>query len=180
MLKNLKPIEAFALYKLENLSSDSIVSLVNDWLREKIYTESLGELCGISNPIMSDVGPLFEQAMKELGLEEPGKLEAANIIVLKTLEQIVRKNIDPVEGASFLYWEVYDKLTEEYPDKKYVGDNLGLEHIFCWLREIWDCRDGSMILYHTDLPRDEAEMKFTEHLIEEVEKLLKRKFPGVM
>ena len=47
-----------------------------------------------------------------------------------------------------------------------AGDNLGLQYVFCWLREIWDCRDGSMILYHTNLPRDQAEAKFFEHLRE--------------
>ncbi len=45
---------------------------------------------------------------------------------------------------------------------------MGFEKIFCWLREIWDCRDGSRLLYYTDLPRSEANIKFQEHLIEEV------------
>ena len=68
--------------------------------------------------------------------------------------------------AEFLYWNVHHELVDDFPDKDYLGDNLGLQFVFCWLREIWDCRDGSMILYHTDLSREQAEVKFFEHLRE--------------
>jgi hypothetical protein len=171
----MEPIEAFALYKLGKLSSDKIVSLANDWLEMDLYTESIGELSMVTNPIMSDVGPIFERAMQELKIKEPTKIDAANTIIYIILKRIVANEISPDEGASFLYWDVHHELSEIMPDKEYVGDSFGLEHIFCWLREIWDCRDGSMILYHTDLPRAEAEVKFREHLVEEAEKLLKSK-----
>jgi len=69
-------------------------------------------------------------------------------------------------------YDVHLNIFGERPDKKYAGDSLGLEHIFCWLREIWDCRDGSIILYYSDLPRIEAEEKFKEHLIDESQKWL--------
>ena len=171
----MKPIEAYSLYKLNKLSSDRIVSLANKWLEDGLYTSSLGDLGFVTNPIMSDVAPIFENAMKELGLKEPNKLEAAKILIRMTLNQIVEKDIPPDKGASFLYWDVHHEITDEFPDKKYVGDNLGLEQIFCWLREIWDCRDGSRILYHTDLPRPEAEKKFLEYLVDESRKWLEVK-----
>ena len=68
-----------------------------------------------------------------------------------------------------------DLVEDELPDGEHLGTNLGFEHIFCWLREIWDCRDGSMILYHTDLPREEAERKFLEDLKHEAENWLEAK-----
>lgn len=82
---------------------------------------------------------------------------------------MVSGEIDLMVGANFLYWDVHHEITDELPDGKYLGGNLGFEHIFCWLREVWDCRDGSRILYYTDLPRDEAEVKFLIHLKEEAE-----------
>ncbi len=173
--RNMEPIEAFSLYILGKLNSDRIVSLSNEWLAKEIYTESLGELCLIASPIMADVGPLFEQAMHDLQVKEPTRIEAANTIIRLTLQRIIQNKIEPDEGASFLYWDVHHELSVEAPDKEYVGDSLGLEHIFLWLREIWDCRDGSMILYYTDLPRAEAEIKFKEHLVEEAEKILNKK-----
>lgn len=172
----MEPLEAFSLYKLRKLSSEKIVSLANYWLKNGLYTENIGELSMVINPIMSEVAPIFEKAMRELQIEEPSKFEAANTIIHITLKRIIANEIDPDEGASFLYWDVYHELSELMPDEKYVGDSFGLEYIFCWLREIWDCRDGSMILYHTDLPRAEAEKKFKEHLVEEAKKLLKTKY----
>lgn len=171
----MEPIEAYALYKLGKLSSDQIVSLANDWLEKYLYTENIDELSMVKNPVMSDVGPIFERAMEELEIKEPSKIEAANTIIHITLKKIVANEIAPDDGASFLYWGVHHEISEVMPDKEYFGDSFGLEYVFCWLREIWDCRDGSMILYHTDLPRDEAELKFKEHLLEEAEKLLKER-----
>jgi hypothetical protein len=165
-------IEAYSLFQLGKLSSDKIVSLANLWLENNIFADSLVHLFGISKPIMSDVAPLFEKAMKELKVNKPTNLEAAKILIEITLRKIVEKKLDPVEGASFLYEEIYHTLNDEIPNKNYVGDNLGLEHIFCWLREIWDCRDGSRLSYYANLPRSEAEVKFIKHLVEEAEKWL--------
>ncbi|MDO6567726.1 hypothetical protein Q4561_11710 [Alteromonas sp. 1_MG-2023] len=101
--------------------------------------------------------------------------EANALYILNNLnsEQIVNKEIEPEVGGSYIYNYVWGEVEDEYPVKKYLGDSLGLEHIFCWLREIWDCRDGSRILYYTDLPRSEAETKFEEHIIEEAQNWLK-------
>jgi len=38
--------------------------------------------------------------------------------------------------------------------------------------KVTDCRDGSAILYHIDLPRDQAEKNFLERMKEEAEKWL--------
>ena len=110
--------------------------------------------------------------MNALRIKEPTSVESAHTLLTAELNEIVKGELKPEERASFLYWNVHHELTNELPDKEYIGDNLGLEHIFCWLREIWDCKDGSMILYHNDLPRPEAETKFKEHLIEEAQKWL--------
>jgi len=168
----MEPIEAFALYRLDKLSSDEIVSLADAWLCEGVFTDGINELSGSINSVMADIAPIFERTMTELNIPSLSKIDAANVLVKRKLERIVSNTIDPEEGASFLYWNVHHEITDEYPDKDYIGDNLGLESIFCWLREIWDCKDGSMILYHTDLPREKAELKFREHLIEEAENWL--------
>lgn len=148
------------------LTSDALVALANSWLEQGVYTESLGTLFAINNAEMADVGPLFESALKELGEPDLTRLEAASVLARITLHRIATGEVNAVEGAEFLYWQVHHAITDELPDRKHLGDNLGLEEVFCWLREIWDCRDGSMILYHTDLPRDQAEAKFVEHLID--------------
>ncbi len=162
----MNPNEANARLVLGKLSSEKIVELANEWLETGIYSESLGELCTMKTPMMSDVGPLFSSAMKELGIPVIGKKEAAVLLTQSVLRRVSDGCSNPVEEAEFLYWDVHHQILNEAPDRKHVGDNLGLEYLFCWLREIWDCRDGSMILYHTELPRAEAEVKFIEHLRE--------------
>ncbi len=121
---------------------------------------------------MVDVGPLFECAIRELGIEIPTRIEAAKIVTKDTIQKMISGEIDLMNGANFLYWDIHHEITDDLPDGEYLGSNLGLEFVFCWLREIWDCRDGSMILYHTDLPREQAELKFLDHLKDEAKKWL--------
>jgi hypothetical protein len=104
--------------------------------------------------------------MQELGVRTVTRAEAGWLLTQHTLKGMAIGETDAVAGAEFLYWDVHNELSSELPDQKYVGDSLGLEYVFCWLRELWDCRDGSILLYHTDLPRQEAEVRFTEHLVE--------------
>lgn len=170
----MNPDEANARFVLGKLSSDAIVRLANQWIDSGLYTEALGDLCIMKSPVMSDVGPMFASAMKELGIICASRLEAAILLVRFGMERISSGCATPVKEAEFLYWNVHHEVSDINPDKEYVGDSLGLDSVFCWLREIWDCRDGSMILYHTNLPRQEAEKKFIEHLQEAAAEWLKK------
>jgi hypothetical protein len=52
-----------------------------------------------------------------------------------------------------MYLDLHPDYMKIIPEEEFLGSNLGVKAIFCWLREIQDCRDGSMILYYGDLPR---------------------------
>lgn len=170
----MEPLEAYARFRLGKLSSDSIVALANAWLEGGVYTKSLAELCTVKSPTITEVGPLFESAMQELGVKDITRAEAGLVLARNTLLCIANGTTDAVEGAEFLYWSVHQELYKDIPDREYLGDNLDLEYVFCWLREIWDCRDGSMLLYHTELPRAEAEVKFKQHLIEAAQEWIEK------
>ena len=172
--ETIEPDEAYALYILNNLNSSKIVELAITWLLNGLFTDSLNDLFWEKEPEMYVVGPMFEKLMEELDIPTLTRIEAANIVILSTLTRIVQKEIEPEVGASSIYYDVWGEVEEEYPVIKYLGDSLGLEYKFCWLREIWDCRDGSMIICYSDLPRDQAEKKFEEHLIEEAQNWLAR------
>ena len=169
---SMEPIEAYALHILRKLNSDKIVELANSWILCGFFTDSLNDLCWETKPEMYVVAPMFEKAIGELSIEPITRFEAANIVIEKTLTRIIKKELEAEVGACFIYNEVWGEVEKEYPVIKYLGDSLGLEHIFCWLREIWDCRDGSRILYYTDLPREQAAEKFKEHLMEEAQNWL--------
>lgn len=168
----MKPEIAIAHYKLGKLSSEEIVKLADSWLEQGIFSDSINYLAMETTPIMATVGPMLENVISELGGEVPSKVLAAKIAAKDVVERMVSGDIDLMKGANFLYWDIHHEVTDELPDGKYLGSNLGFEYIFCWLREIWDCRDGSMILYYTDLPREQAEQKFLKHLKDEAEKWL--------
>jgi hypothetical protein len=172
LLESMEPNEAYALYILNNLNSNKIVELANTWILTGLFTDSLNDLCWEKDLDMYVVAPMFEKLMEELNISPLTRLEAAKLIIEIILTKIIHKEIEPEVGGSFIYNYVWGEVEGEYPVIKYVGDSLGLEHIFCWLREIWDCRDGSKILYYTDLPRNQAVKKFEEHLIEEAQNWL--------
>jgi hypothetical protein len=165
-------VEAHARYKLSLLTTDALVAQARGWIESGAYfSNALVDIYTQPNPCMADIGPMLETAMQELGVEEGTRIETARKLVSITLNHIASGEADPVEGATLLYYLHID-LQPDLPEEDYVGDSLGLEHVFCWLREVWDCRDGGMILYHTDLPREEAEQKFIQHIVEEAQKLL--------
>lgn len=168
----MKPEIAISHYKLGKLSSEEIVKFADSWLEQGIFTDSINFLAMETTPIMATVGPMLETVIIELGGEVPIKINAAKIAAKDIVEKMVSGDVDLMKGANFLYWDIHHEVADELPDGKYFGSNLGFEHIFCWLREVWDCRAGSRIICYTDIPRDQAEQKFLMHLKEEAEKWL--------
>ena len=168
------PELAIVHFQLNKLSSHEIVSLANSWLNQGIYADALNDIFMQGGTDSHVVFPLFETAMQELGVATPTRMDAAKLLTRDILQKMVCGEIDLVAGAHYLYSEIHPEMANELPDGEYLGNNLGFEYIFLWLREIWDCRDGDMILYYTNLPRQQAEFKFLEHLKEEAEKWLKK------
>ncbi|GMV90553.1 MAG: hypothetical protein AMXMBFR82_03310 [Candidatus Hydrogenedentota bacterium] len=159
-------IEAKARYQLGILDSDAICALARQWIDQDIVSNSLAELSTVSRPIMSEVGPLFESAMEELGVVSLSRIGTVRLIVRSTLSRMVAGDLDILDGAEFLY-RLHLALGEEFPNQEYVGDALGLEFIFSWLREIWDYRDGSPIGHSVDHPSSEIEQTLRQHLLDE-------------
>jgi hypothetical protein len=51
--------------------------------------------------------------------------------------------------------------------KPYLGQELGLEHLYTWYRELQDAEDGSALFYYNELPREQQLAKFEEELVSE-------------
>jgi len=173
--RNLFPISpaiAIAYYQLRLLSSGDLVALADNWLNQGIYTDSINYLQMEKDPIMSEVSELFLQAMEDMKVDIPTRIAAAWIVTEDIMERIVLGSIDLMDGVNFIYWDVHHEIDTELPDGKYLGSNLKFEQVFCWLREVWDCRDGSRLICHEDLPRDKAEQKFIGYLMDECQKWL--------
>lgn len=165
------PEIAAAHYSLDLLSGDDMVDLAVSWLDGGIATYSVTVLAGEVHPSMSTTAPLFKSALNELGIPIPSQVDAANTVLIWYLKCIVSGTVSPVDGMAAIENNIYYRFREE-ESEKHVGDSLGIEHMFTWYRELQDAADGSMLLYYTDLPRNKAVEKFTEHLKEEARKVL--------
>jgi hypothetical protein len=161
------PENAIALYVLELLPSSLLPKLAENWLIQELDSPSLRILAGEKNPIMSDVGPLFEKSLLELGIPKPEKSQAVLISLKYYLELISEGELAPYEGMRLIDNDISKIAMDTHPNKKFVGDGLGLERVYTWYRELQDAQDGSMLFYYNDLPIEKAVGKFEEHLIEE-------------
>jgi hypothetical protein len=57
-------------------------------------------------------------------------------------------------------------------EKKFVGQEIGLEKMYTWFRELQDFEDGSALFYYNELPRKKQKEKFIEKLVVEAKHLL--------
>jgi len=137
--------------------------LADYWLANNFESDSLFKLCYVDKTDEQEIYNLFKMAMNELSLKAPSVADAQKILIKSILEKMVNTELDVYAGMRDIDYNLYpiDR------DDKYRGDALGFEKIFMFYRELTDCRDGSMIFYYDDLPREEAEQKFIEHILEE-------------
>lgn len=164
------PREAAAFYALGLVTSEDLPELATEWLCNGLDSQSMRVLAGESAPIMSDVAPLFEAVLNELSVELPDEGGAVLVVLEVYLRQIVSGAIDPFEGMALIQNHLggyfYDTST------KFLGDGIGIERMHTWYRELQDAEDGSTLFYYIDLPREEAVLKFREHLMEEARRRL--------
>lgn len=171
------PAQAAALWKLRLLSPEVIGTLALRWLEQGADMGS-PELAVIAlNPpsSLSALGPAFEAALAEMGVD----MQSSDHPVLVTLElylwAIVEGLVPPKAGMEAIHELHHDRGDAElhHPNRDrndpqaYLGEELGLEHLYTWYRELQDADDGSTLFYYTELPREQQLAKFEEELVAE-------------
>jgi hypothetical protein len=119
-----------ALWSLGRIPSECLPSLACECLADGLDSHALRELGGVSSPIMSDVGPLFERALLELNIITPKKEEALWFLARYHASRIVDGVVTPYEGARRIWWEVSNEI--ESPDQlllSFVGAASELEDL---------------------------------------------------
>lgn len=99
-----------ALWVLRRLPSEQIPQMATNWLAAGLDSPSLRQLAAVSEPVMSDVGPVFERALTELGIVTPKKQEALMYLARHYAQQIVDGTVSPYDGARKLWWEVSNEV----------------------------------------------------------------------
>src|SRR5262245_22313075 len=85
------------LLALGKLTSEEALAACSAALDAGVYSESLG-LLAYEEPIWSQVGPLFEHALTELGIPIPSRRAASLILAREHAGRIVAGEVAPYEG----------------------------------------------------------------------------------
>lgn len=165
-------IEKIADYCLGNLQENHFPEIAITALNEGIESESLYILAGMSeSDNVFELQHYFDKCLNELGLIIPDKYTSAQLLLSYYLTKMIIEPNSAYKTMSIIDsqitkkidWETELKLT----DVKYVGEELGLEKIYTWYRELQDFEDGSFLLYFNKLSRQEQKEKFVVNMIEE-------------
>ncbi len=166
------------LFALDKLDYGDIFKLADEWLNKGVYLESLNyifmeSICSdleFSNPCKNyNEADLFRQALGELGVDIPKRDDAILLLIKHKIHEILSGDIEVIAGASYIYYDIHLEYRKHFKKEKYIGECMGLGEVFCWLRELWDCREGDRLTYHSHMSRDEAEDDIIELLKKSLE-----------
>jgi hypothetical protein len=119
-------LAADARLVLGMIRSWDLSSIANKALEEGIYTPDLAEVALTRDPIMSDIGPLWEKALKELGIARPSREQAEWIVVRDCMVRIVRGELDPGIGLNEVI-DLHLGSSEFRIRERMAGEKLGTE-----------------------------------------------------
>jgi hypothetical protein len=168
----MKFIENIANYVLGNVSRTKFPEMAMSALEDKIESESIIILAGMTDRDNTfELEQYFNKALNELQIKLPEKLKSAKILVRYYLNKMINNKKEAFEIMRKIDNDIYKRINWEIElssDKgDYVGIELGLESLYTWYRELQDYKDGSLLLYYSELSREKQHEKFEEHLIEE-------------
>ena len=92
-----------ARWALGRIYSEQLPQIALQWLEDGFDSPTLRILAGETNPIMSEVGPIFERVLEELNIAVPTSAEYVLHLVREVAQNIVEAKITPYDGASRLY-----------------------------------------------------------------------------
>jgi hypothetical protein len=90
---------AAALWSLNDLGSEQLPGIACGWLENGISSPTLKILAGESQPIMSEVEPMFERVLQELNIDIPTQREATILLSKIIAQEIVDGKKSPYTGA---------------------------------------------------------------------------------
>lgn len=165
--------ESISNYILENLTTKDLPKIGVIALTENLQSDSLYILAGMNeNDNSFEILQYFNKCLQELNLNLPSKLEASKTLTKYYLNEIIQRPNEAFELMNKLDNEVYKKIDWLNSEKTFVGEELKIELLFTWYREIQDWNDNGMLLYYNELPRTQQRKKFEENLIEEAKNAL--------
>ena len=96
---------AAAWYALGKFTTEKAIDAAHAALNDGVYSEALGEVI-FAEPRWSEIGPLFERALSELGVGVPDRATAVQRLARDYACRIVSSHLSPYEGAKSICWEL--------------------------------------------------------------------------
>jgi len=90
---------AAALWSLNYLGSEQLPEIAAAWLEQGLSSPTMNILAGESQPMMSEVGPMFERILHELNIDIPTPREAIILLSKIIAQEIVDCKKSPYTGA---------------------------------------------------------------------------------
>ncbi|MFK7973086.1 MAG: hypothetical protein AB8F95_22135 [Bacteroidia bacterium] len=168
--------EKISDYVLGNISISQLPQVGELGLQENLNSESLQILAGMNEKDNSyEIEEYYKKALLELGYKEPNRLSAAKILIVYYLKKIISSPTDCFHLMTIIDNDIYKQ--ENWAqllniETRHLGEELGLEKLFTWHREIQDWESGGKLLYYNDLPREKQIVEFEKHLLVEAKELL--------
>jgi hypothetical protein len=119
---------AAARYALGLITSEELHQAADNALDHGLYSYSLGELATISQPMMAEVGPLFEAVLRELSIPLLSKEDATDLLLKRYIRLIVEETTPPHQGLDHIF-DLYDTTIVHEKVSQYVGDSRGIHHL---------------------------------------------------
>jgi hypothetical protein len=170
--------QKLADFVLTNRTTSQHPDIALTGMHEQLESESLVILAGMNDRDNTfELDQYFRQMLSELQIELPSKIESVDILLNYYMNLIVAEPNRAFELMRKIHNQVHHAV--EWPEshssnkKKYVGEELGLEHLYTWYRELQDFEDGSALFYYNEFPRTKQKKKFEQHLVEEAQNWLK-------
>jgi hypothetical protein len=92
-------------------------------------TPAIAELATMHNPAMAEAGPLFEQVLRERGVQIPSREEATWILLRCYIQGIADGSIAPQEGLTLVVSEAYYPGNLYETSKELAGDSHDIQHL---------------------------------------------------
>lgn len=121
-----------ARYHLGVTTSKDLVRVAEASVLSGVESPSLILLAAETDPLMADVGPLFEKALEEVSIQIPKTDDACWVVIQYHLKRIANGEVGPRTGVQAILDEVYfpgklfEHETEFVGDSHDIADLLGL------------------------------------------------------
>jgi len=159
-LQHVTPEQAAALKNQHLLSAEDMVALANHWFEQGLDNDSQElAVIALNKPTdVSDIGPSFDTALKEMNVAQPLQEETVLTLLEVYLDAIINNRLHAMVGMAALD-SLYDDhfgIDRKPPlepiirhpkralddNENYLGHELGLEYLFTWYREFQDAQDN--------------------------------------